>query len=143
MSQPASTNRNHHGPIRNRIGAAVVLCACAINDQTAFVLADDEAAPRTNHVRNSVDGEQPKPRPGESDETMRSVSFAVMILAVITISGLTMLFVVILWGHRLRRMVHSKPPKQTVVDNLWYLRSRNKIPEDAEPDTSAGDTEPT
>jgi hypothetical protein len=42
----------------------------------------------------------------------------------IALAGLALLTLIVLWGHRLRRIARASPQRPTQVDPLWYLRTK-------------------
>jgi len=67
-------------------------------------------------------------------EEKRQLTFTVgvMVLLGITITGLGLLLVVILWGHRVRRKSRAPLPEASRGDDLFYLKTGNK----PQPDTT-------
>ena len=61
-------------------------------------------------------------------QRQRLVMVAVLMLAGVASVGLALLVFVILWGFRIRRMMRTPPPKQSPLDELWYLRPKKRIP---------------
>ena len=92
----------------------VVVCLPADNNQAA-----DRSRDRASN--STAENKQA----GESERQRNAVS-AMLALLGIVIVGVAFLSLVVLWGHRIRRMAREPIAKQSRPDELWYLKPRKQ-----------------
>lgn len=70
----------------------------------------------------------------------RVVTAAVLLLAGIAAVGLVLVGLIVLWGARMRRIARSGLPRQSPVDDLWYLRPKKELPPSKPADQEEADS---
>ena len=83
-----------------------------------------------------VAAEQGSEDPGTADhrslpkleERNRAYQVGVMMIGGILIAGVGLLALVIIWGHRVRRIARQPLPKVTQRDELWFLKHKKQEP---------------
>lgn len=109
--------------VRRATLAACVLAAVVCG--TAALGADSDVA-KSKNVAKPANGEKPQ------DESKQAATIGFLLLAVITFTGLTLVALVVVWGHRVRRVVRGPLPAQSARDEFWYLRPPKDRAEDGE-----------
>ena len=111
------------------LGRTAVACLAIALIPTVCTLADDASQSTGRHERllkrapeaaDLHDSPSPLPRKHQSGPDTFIVS--ILILAGIAMVGIFILAFIIIWGQRLRRFVRKPFPKQSLGDELWYLR---------------------
>lgn len=70
----------------------------------------------------------------ERTERRRSANILVVLIGLILILGVAMLTVVMVWGHRVRRLARRPLPEcEATPDPLWYLRNPPKQNDESAP----------
>lgn len=78
---------------------------------------------RTSMAREDARGEaSPADRRPAQREARRAAGAAVYLLAGILAVGILLIALVMIWGHRLRRIIRTAPARSTSLDEFWYLR---------------------
>lgn len=64
----------------------------------------------------------------ERDKKERAATVAVYLLVLVILVGVGLLALVVLWGHRVRRLTRKPTRSLSLGDELWYLRpKRNAV----------------
>jgi hypothetical protein len=82
------------------------------------------------HADKQVSPDPSGERPQEPDRNAkrRAASIGLLGLVGIVLTGVGLMVLVVLWGHRLRRITRSSSPHPTRGDELWYLRPDKQKP---------------
>ena len=95
-------------------GAALLLVSFAPNEA---VRADAPPEIAAGEAVEPVGGEDPAQK-----EARQAAGVAVYLLAGILVIGIFLIALVMVWGHRWRRIIRTSPSKSTSLDEFWYLR---------------------
>lgn len=107
----------------------LVVIICGLSALPGPLHADDTPASTTN-TPIARDVQENANRSDLPDKRQRTFTVGVLILLGITITGLGLLVVVILWGHRVRRRSRDPLPEASRGDDLFYLKTGNKPQQD-------------
>lgn len=86
-------------------------------------------------------------QPNEEDEASnredvrkkRTVTVAIYLLWAVVFGVLAVLALMVIWGHRLRRIARKPLPRQTQTDAFWYLRPDKTLDVGDSPELSESD----
>lgn len=87
--------------------------------------AESASVPEPKSVARPAASDEPQ------EESKEAATIGFLLLSVITFTGLSLVAFVVIWGHRVRRVVRGSLPSQSARDELWYLRPPKEQPEDA------------
>jgi hypothetical protein len=80
--------------------------------------------------------------PAETTEVLpprTRVAAGILVVAAMACSGVVLLLLVVLWGHRLRRIARTPLPRQSQLDEFWYLRHKERPARDTGQATASED----
>jgi len=104
------------------LAMTLLFCAAPVRAQEHETPGDEAASPA-----NFVEAQQEAERQAEGQE---KATILLMVLFGIGLGGLCLLLVVMLWGHRVRRISRKPLPDAPRGDELFYLK-KGKQPQDA------------
>ncbi len=103
---------------------AVLVCFVALAGR---VVGDDTKAVDPPPNGAASDRAEQQPADGKDEERKRkTLTLGLMVLFCITLAGLGGLLIVILWGHRVRRISRKPLPEASRGDELFYLKKENQ-----------------
>ena len=76
-----------------------------------------------------------------AERKRRAAELATYLVILLAITGTLLVVVTVLWGFRVRRVVRKGLPRVAPVDELWYLRAKEK-PAAGRPGGSSGPSPP-
>ena len=76
-----------------------------------------------------------------AERKRRAAELATYLVILLAITGTLLVVVTVLWGFRVRRVVRKVLPPVSPVDELWYLRAKEK-PASDRPARSSGASPP-
>ena len=80
---------------------------------------------------NAAAGNEPDLRsddepPLTDEKKQQTVTVAVYLAFGVALLGMLLIVLVLVWGVRVRRLVRTRVPSQSLPDPLWYLRNRKQ-----------------
>lgn len=131
-----------------RFGLAPLLCfaligAAGASDVPAIANPPEQSA---GESEEGLPAESSSAAENEAEQAKRKaakqkVVAGMMVVGGLLCGGIAVLVLIVLWGQRTRRILHSPLPEQHVGDELWYLRPpKSSLPgQDAEDSAGRGD----
>lgn len=125
--------------LRSAVAIAVAFSALVfcISSPSVASMMEAEKADQTASGDGFDDSDDGREWPPELMRRERVVTAGTMVLVGIVAVGLTLIAVVMILGRRFRRVARQRPASPTVVDELWYLKSK-KTPTSTNPQLNEG-----
>lgn len=103
-----------------------VAAAVCPSGRVPAVEAQEKSAAQNESSSADETSDAPVPAEEEGAARRRAYSMGIVMLGAILICGVSLVALVLLWGHRVRRIARQPLPKVAQRDDLWYLKAKDK-----------------